>query len=137
VIARRRIGRAEIIVVAIVSLLFGAAPTAGDVGGCGRTATDLDEARFRSARRQVDCKRCGACGLGSKRCARACDRAEPPEIGFPPTCHPLLHDGEVCLNALLAASCSDYAAYMDDVAPATPTECDFCRVPFDDEAGLE
>ena len=128
--------RANLVVVAIAAVVFGAAPTVGDVGGCGRTATDLSEARFQSARKQADCRRCGECGLSSARCVRACNKAEPPDVGFPPTCHPLLHDGEVCLDALLAASCSDYATYVDDAAPAIPSECDFCRVPFDD-GGVE
>jgi hypothetical protein len=33
------------------------------------------------------------------------------------------------LRALAAASCDTYAAYVDDEAAATPTECDFCQVP--------
>jgi hypothetical protein len=34
------------------------------------------------------------------------------------------------LRALAAASCDTYATYVDDDAPATPTECDFCQVPL-------
>ena len=126
------VSRGQLAIVAIAALVFGAAPTVGDVGGCGKTATDLSEARFQSARKQADCQRCNSCGLKTQRCVRACNKAEPPDVGFPDTCHPLLHDGEVCLDALLAASCSDYATYVDDVDPAIPSECDFCRVPFPD-----
>jgi hypothetical protein len=34
----------------------------------------------------------------------------------------------VCLRALEAASCGTFATYVDDLAPAVPSECDFCRV---------
>jgi hypothetical protein len=37
-----------------------------------------------------------------------------------------VHDGEVCLRVLLHASCDDYASYMNDRAPAAPSECQFC-----------
>jgi hypothetical protein len=47
-------------------------------------------------------------------------------VAFDPDCFPLVHDGEVCLNALRAASCNDYANYVDDLAPTVPTECNFC-----------
>lgn len=123
--------------IASILVLLCAAPTVGDVGGCGVTASDLDEARFQRARKQVDCRQCTACGMTTARCARACDRAALPDIAFPSTCHPLVHDGEVCLDALLAASCDDYAGYVDDVAPTTPSECDFCRVPLDLDGGAE
>jgi hypothetical protein len=33
----------------------------------------------------------------------------------------------VCIDALEAASCSDYASFVSDVAPTEPSECDFCR----------
>jgi hypothetical protein len=61
------------------------------------------------------------------RCMQACDSAATPDAIVPSTCHPLLHDGEVCIRALDAASCSDYAGYVSDVAPTAPTECEFCR----------
>ena len=51
------------------------------------------------------------------------------DVFIPQTCRPLLHDGEVCLRALNAASCSDYATFVDDDAPALPSECEFCRIP--------
>lgn len=132
----RAIGRVQLVVVSLVAIVFGMGPTVGDVGGCGRTASDLDEHAFQSARKTVDCRRCKACGLTTMRCSRACDKSAPPDVGFPSTCHPLLHDGEACLDALLAASCDDYAGYVDDVAPTTPSECDFCRIPFA-EGGAE
>ena len=108
-------------------LVFGTGPTVGDVGGCGRTATELDEAAFGHGRKVVDCRRCTACGFGTARCTRACDAKAPNDAVFPATCRPLRHDGEACLDALLAASCSDYATYVDDTAPAVPSECEFCR----------
>lgn len=120
--------RRRVLVAAILGVLS-MAPTVGDVGGCGRQATELDGAAFGQARKELDCERCGACGLGTSRCQGACDATQPPETALPQTCRPLLHDGEVCIRALGAASCDDYASYMDDVAPSLPSECEFCRVP--------
>jgi hypothetical protein len=122
------IARRDLLAVALVSLVFVAAPTPGDVGGCGKTAVALSPTAFANARKTVDCRRCTECGLHTDRCTRACDASAPSDVVVPDTCHPLFHDGEVCLAALLAASCSDYAAYVDDVAPATPSECTFCRL---------
>jgi hypothetical protein len=119
----------------MAALVFGAGPTVGDVGACGRSATDLSEAAYAYARRNVDCSRCNACGLKTNHCVVACDPKAPSDIAFPPTCRPLVHDGEVCMRALRAASCSDYATYVDDDAPAVPTECDFCHVGFVDDSG--
>lgn len=101
------------------------APTPGDVGGCGQPAEPLDPAKFFGQKRRIDCDQCLRCGLATLTCAAAC---EPPagEDAFDPDCLPLAHDGEVCLNALEAASCDDYAGYVDDVAPTAPTECNFC-----------
>ncbi len=121
------IRRSTLGVVAALALVLGTGPTVGDVGACGRTATELDEAAFANGRRIADCRRCKDCGLATARCQRSCDPSSPPDAVFPTTCRPLRHDGEVCLNALLAASCPDYATYVDDVAPAVPTECEFCR----------
>jgi hypothetical protein len=104
------------------------APTVGDTGACGRTATELDRDKYANARKLQDCERCRECGIDNVRCARACDPTALPEIALPITCRPLYHDGEVCLRALAAASCDTYATYVDDDAPATPTECDFCQV---------
>lgn len=116
----------------LVAAVLGAltmAPTVGDVGGCGVEATALDREAYALARKDEDCKRCSECGLATERCARACDVAAAPDVQLPATCLPLLRDGEVCVRALRAASCDAYATYMDDLAPAVPSECDFCRVP--------
>jgi hypothetical protein len=106
------------------------APTVGDTGACGRTATELDRERYGNARKLEDCQRCQECGLDTARCVSACDPKQLPEIALPPTCRPLFHDGEVCLRALAAASCDTYATYVDDESAATPSECDFCQVPL-------
>jgi hypothetical protein len=103
------------------------APTPGDVGGCGSDAQLLDETSFSDGRKRADCGRCRECELTTERCVRACDPAKPPDIQVPSTCKPLLRDGQVCLRALSAASCDDYASYVDDLAPRSPTECQFCR----------
>jgi hypothetical protein len=105
------------------------APTVGDVGGCGRQATELDGEDFAYARKDEDCERCEECGVATERCRRACDPAALPDIALPVTCRPVRRDGEVCLRALRAASCDTFASYVDDVAPTTPSECEFCRVP--------
>jgi hypothetical protein len=120
--------RTELALAACLALVFGAAPTVGDVGSCGRTAADLDPQSFASARKDVDCGRCTECGLATQTCVGACDANAPGTAGWPPTCHPLQHDGEACLRALRAASCSDYTGFVDDVAPTLPTECDFCHL---------
>lgn len=104
------------------------APTVGDTGGCGRTASELDHDRYANARKLEDCLRCQECALDTARCLRACDPKALPEIALPQTCRPLYHDGEVCLRALAAASCDTFATYVDDEAPASPGECNFCRV---------
>lgn len=123
----------RLVVAALGVLLM--APTVGDTGGCGRTATALERDRYANGRKLQDCERCQECGIGTARCERACDPTQLPEIALPATCQPLLHDGEVCLRALAAASCDTFATYVDDVAPATPTECDFCQVPPEAPAG--
>lgn len=104
------------------------APTAGDIGGCGTEVTALDPATFALARKDEDCKRCRECAIAAPRCDRACDPTQPPETSLPATCRPIHHDGEVCLRALHAASCETYATYVDETAPATPTECEFCKI---------
>jgi hypothetical protein len=53
----------------------------------------------------------------------------PVQTAFPDRCVPLVHDGEVCLRALQYASCDDYRAYVSDVSPSVPTECNFCPEP--------
>lgn len=115
------------LVVAVLGMLL-MAPTVGDVGGCGTDAQLLDRDRYSAARKREDCDRCRDCGVETQRCVRACDPTIPPEVVLPATCRPLLHDGEVCLRALAAASCDSFASYVDDVAPTSPSECEFCRV---------
>jgi hypothetical protein len=110
-----------------VALVLGTGATVGDIGSCGTQATLLDEATFAQLRKQTDCERCTSCGLTTHACAEACDPKSAPTAGWPSTCQPLQHDGDVCIRALLAASCSDYASFVSDVAPTLPTECDFCR----------
>jgi hypothetical protein len=115
---------AEILRLAIVALLFLMAPTAGDIGGCGQPADDLDPNKFFVEKQQVDCQRCADCQLVTDACTRACG---PPMGGtFPPLCFPVVHDGEVCIDALYAASCSDYRSYVADQGATVPTECNFC-----------
>ncbi len=121
------IRRRETATTAILALVFATAPTVGDIGSCGTTPTYLDIGAYEATRKMVDCTRCTECGLSTMRCMQACDSAAAPEAIVPSTCHPLLHDGEVCIRALDAASCSDYASYVSDVAPTAPTECEFCR----------
>jgi hypothetical protein len=127
--------RVHVLVVAVLGVLS-MAPTVGDVGGCGREASYLDVAAFARARKLEDCERCRECGIDNARCARACDPKVPSDVNIPSTCKPLLHDGEVCLRALQAASCGDYARYVDDESPSSPSECTFCRgVPAPEPTG--
>jgi hypothetical protein len=127
--------RAEVAFLAVMAVVLCTAPTVGDVGGCGERATDLDAPAFAKARKLLDCQRCTECGLDTNTCRTACDPRAPSTVGWPATCRPLQHDGDVCLRALQAASCNDYASFVSDTAPTTPTECDFCHlVP---EAGQE
>lgn len=125
--------RRELVLAGVLAVVFGAAPTVGDIGSCGQAATDLDVRSFAAARKQLDCQRCTECGLTTReptaqRCGAACDPTAASDVAFPATCHPLAHDGDVCLRALGAASCADYAAFVDDVAPTVPSECDFCHL---------
>ena len=120
--------RGPLALLAALALVFGMAPTVGDIGSCGSPATDLDPGSFAAGRKSVDCQRCTECRLSTQTCRNACDPNAPGTAGWPSTCHPLLQDGEVCLRALLSASCSDYASFVDDAAPTAPTECDFCRL---------
>jgi hypothetical protein len=103
------------------------APTAGDIGGCGATVSELNPEKYALDRKSLDCTRCTECGIGTARCKRACDPKQAADVTVPTTCRPLKHDGEVCLDKLESASCSAYTDYVADVAPATPTECQFCQ----------
>jgi hypothetical protein len=107
-----------------LAVVFGMAPTVGDIGSCAQPADQLDARTFFDIKAGLDCDRCGECGLSGKLCNRACK--EPPATAFPSGCRPLVHDGEVCLRALIHASCDDYASYVNDVAPTAPSECQFC-----------
>jgi hypothetical protein len=118
--------RRELALAAVLALVFGAAPTVGDVGACGQAATPLDEAVFAAQRKELDCQKCTECGLITKTCSNACDPSKPSDVAWPDTCFPLDHDGVVCIDALEAASCADYASFVSDVDPTTPTECQFC-----------
>jgi hypothetical protein len=111
--------------VALVSVLFLAAPVPGDVGGCGKAARSLDAPAFFEAKRALDCSRCRECDLVSKICEDACS-AEPLAAELPRGCDPLEHDGDVCLRALADASCDEYETFVRDAAPEAPTECNFC-----------
>jgi hypothetical protein len=110
----------------LLLLLFCTAPTPGDIGGCGQNPDILDAPTFFANKKRIDCSRCLDCGLTTQTCTTACDDNAPFDTQFPKDCVPLVHDGEVCLHALQYASCDDYATYVADSAPATPTECDFC-----------
>ena len=116
---------AEIARVAVLALFFLAAPTAGDIGGCGQEAQDLDARKFFTAKESIDCAKCFECDFNTLACEKACD-LEPNRTSFEAGCYPLVHDGEVCLNALDAAGCAEYASYVADEGAAVPTECNFC-----------
>lgn len=119
--------RASVLLLSVLGVLL-MAPTVGDTGGCGRTATDLDRERYTYARKREDCRHCAECDLSTPRCQRACDSNALPDILLPATCRPLYHDGEVCLRAVMAADCETFATFVDETAPVNPSECDFCRL---------
>lgn len=110
----------------IVLGMLCAAPVPGDIGSCGQEAQELDPALFFRAKKAVDCDRCSSCAFLSETCRAACDRSVAWETEFPEGCLPLVHDGEVCLRALLYASCAEYGTYVDDDRPEAPSECNFC-----------
>jgi hypothetical protein len=119
-----RIRPIEIAQLAVVALFFLAAPTAGDIGSCGQRADDLDAAKFFAQKQTLDCQRCGECAIASDTCKLAC--GPTLSLAFPAGCYPVVHDGEVCLDALQVSSCAEYASYMADQGATIPTECDFC-----------
>jgi hypothetical protein len=108
-----------------VALAFLAAPVPGDVGGCGQSPQELDAQTFFWSKQDIECSQCKACGIAGKACERACG-AVLVQSEFPEDCVPLVHDGEVCLRALLDGDCDDFRDYMSDRAPRIPTECNFC-----------
>jgi hypothetical protein len=119
------IARKELAKLWLLALFVLMGPTVGDVGSCGQDVVELDAFKFFSEKAFIDCRQCRDCGFASLSCVRACEGVLE-NVAFDPDCFPLVHDGEVCLNALRAASCNDYANYVDDLAPTVPTECNFC-----------
>ena len=114
----------ERLILALAALFFLAAPTAGDFGCFATPAADLDPHKFFLAKQADDCAACTQCGFTTAYCMRAC--GAPMGGTFPDLCYPLVQDGEVCLRALEASSCGDYASYVADQGATVPTECDFC-----------
>jgi hypothetical protein len=117
---------------AIGVALLGLAPSAGNIGSCGQEAVPLDAEKFYGAKVVIDCRQCTECGIRTAQCAFACRGEIPEDPSFPNGCLPLVHDGEVCLDALRAASCGAYESYVADQGATIPTECNFCPV---DETG--
>lgn len=116
--------------VALGLLLFCLAPTAGNIGSCGQDAELLDAGKFFAQKVTLDCARCEECAIDSVQCRRACEGLGADQT-FPDNCYPLVHDGEVCLDALVAASCEAYAGYEADTGATIPTECNFCPLDAD------
>jgi hypothetical protein len=112
--------------IAFVATLGCMAAVPGDIGGCGQDADELDPVGFFASKKRIDCEQCRRCGLVSATCLLACDEEQPLPEEFPPGCVPLVHDGEVCLNALHAATCRAYEQFIVDEGSQVPTECDFC-----------
>jgi hypothetical protein len=104
--------------------LFCLAPTPGDIGGCGQAAQDLDPAAFFRSKQGIECTRCQECRIRTPACEAACSGAALPEE-FPVGCFPLVHDGTVCLRALIQASCDDHRQFEAET-PRVPSECNFC-----------
>jgi hypothetical protein len=119
--------RSALIRLAFVSALgwLCAAPTPGDIGGCGQQPQPLDAALFFAEKAALDCEKCLDCGFASEYCGFACT-GELTENAFPQGCEPLVHDGEVCLRALEAAGCDEYEDYAKDAGREAPSECLFC-----------
>jgi len=102
-----------------------AAPTPGDVGGCGQHPDLLDGPTFFQRKHDIDCKRCSDCDVHTHFCGDAC-AGHHEDPGFPDGCFPLVHDGEVCLNAIESSSCGEYDDYSRDDGRVLPSECQFC-----------
>jgi hypothetical protein len=112
---------------ALGALIFCTAPTPGDIGGCAQDPQELDPEIFFSNKDFIDCQHCSECGFESPICDRACSD-ELSQSTFPENCLPLVHDGEVCLRALIDADCDEYASYVDSESAEIPLECNFCPV---------
>jgi hypothetical protein len=102
-----------------------AAPTPGDVGGCGQHPDVLDTDTFFELKRERDCEKCGECHFTSDFCTAVC-APDYPLPTLPEGCVPLVHDGEVCLDALEATGCGQYEKYTRDQDRLAPSECQFC-----------
>jgi hypothetical protein len=102
-----------------------AAPTPGDVGGCGQRPDNLDGPTFFERKRAIDCEKCASCRFDTQFCSDEC-AANYVAPSLPDGCVPLVHDGEVCLDALAAAGCDEYADYTSDTDRLSPSECQFC-----------
>jgi hypothetical protein len=122
---KKRIGAGTVLRLGVLVLFFTAAPTVGDIGSCGQAPDEMDPVKYFTAKEELDCQKCILCELFSEACKRACE-PELDQEEFPEDCRPLVHDGEVCLNALKGSGCNVYAGYMSDSAPTIPTECNFC-----------
>ncbi|HRI67337.1 MAG TPA: hypothetical protein PK156_24005 [Polyangium sp.] len=118
----------EMVNLSAILLLVVAAPVVGDIGSCGEQPIELDAKTFFTNKALVDCARCRGCGIITSTCTKACE--DPPiPTAFPEGCYPIVHDGEVCLHALEATSCSTYESYVSDQGASIPTECNFCPLP--------
>ena len=125
-IERNARGRRRHVLRAMLVAVLCMAPVPGDIGSCGQPVQALDATKFFDSKKVVDCEQCQKCGIDDAACEAACDEFGPTAHSFPDGCVPLVHDGEVCLRALLYASCDDYRAYVADHDPTVPTECNFC-----------
>jgi len=125
----------EIAPLALVAFFVLLAATPGDIGSCNEAPDALDPNKFFASKQAIDCQRCTQCDIVTETCLKSCT----PLLGgtFPTGCYPLVHDGEVCLDALLAASCSAYQGYVADEGSTVPTECDFCPPRPVADAGAE
>ena len=114
------------LVLATVVVLFCAAPAPGDIGGCGQRVQPLGPEPFFAAKKEIDCAKCEECSFSTNFCESACDDDVAPQTEFPAGCNPIVHDGEVCLNALEATGCGGYEDYVRDSGRQSPNECRFC-----------
>ena len=109
---------------AIVALLFLAAPTAGDIGSCNQTLSALDPAKFSAVKQNIDCNKCLTCGFTTHPCMAACG-VTAVKITFP--------KGAACRWKRTARVWPRrprrggvrrrYASYVADTGSTTPTEC--------------
>jgi hypothetical protein len=117
-------------VLATVVVFFCTAPTPGDIGGCGQRVQPLGAEPFFESKKDIDCEKCRDCDFTTDYCTDACDTEGEVPSDFPEGCDPIVHDGEVCLNALDATGCGEYESYVRDENRQAPNECRFC--PWED-----